>query len=69
MSQVKARGFEALSCGCCLIEDRNNVTARYFEPGTDYIAWDRMDELPHLIDNLTMGQSYALLRSTSSGRC
>jgi glycosyltransferase involved in cell wall biosynthesis len=52
VSQIKARVFEALSCGCCLVEDRNNVTARYFEPGVDYIAWDSIDELPRLINSL-----------------
>ncbi len=52
LSQIKARVFEALSCGCCLVEDSNEVTSRYLSEGNDYIAWNDVRELPALIRDL-----------------
>jgi hypothetical protein len=52
LSQIKARVFEALSCGCCLVEDGNSVTKRYLTEGSDYIAWNQVRELPALIQDL-----------------
>jgi glycosyltransferase involved in cell wall biosynthesis len=59
--QIKGRVFEALSSGCCLIEDRNKVTARYLTEGVDYIAFDRPKDLPDIINELLKDRDKALL--------
>lgn len=58
-SQIKARVFEALSAGCCLVEDSNEITTRYLMPGVDYIAWERLDQLPELINYLLANKDVA----------
>lgn len=47
--QIKARVFEAMASGCCLIEDQNEVTAKFFEPGREYLDWRSADELVDVV--------------------
>jgi Glycosyl transferases group 1 len=42
--QIKGRVFEALGSHCCLVEDANPVTARYFKPG-EVAYWSNLGEL------------------------
>lgn len=44
-SQIKARVIEAASAGCCLLEDDNNITLNYFQPGHDIIYWQNHNDL------------------------
>lgn len=57
--QIKARVFEALSAHCCLVEDRNPVTARYLRDGRDYLAWHELDDLVALLKRLLAHPSEA----------
>lgn len=50
--QLKARVIEAISSGCCLVEDANPVTPRYLEPGEEYIQYSALEELPDLVRSL-----------------
>ena len=59
-SQIKARVFEALSAGCCLVEDENPVTKRYIKPGMDYLTWSNLDNLVEVVQGLLANRSRAL---------
>lgn len=47
--QIKARVFEAIASGCCLVENANPVTPRFFEPGREVIHWNSLDELADIL--------------------
>jgi hypothetical protein len=67
LSQIKARVFEALSCGCCLVADADTVTRRYLTEGGDYVAWNHVRELPPLIRGLLQNPDQAA-RIAANGR-
>lgn len=50
---LKNRVIEAGWAGCCLLERKNPITARYFVPGVDYIEYETFDELVDIIKNLS----------------
>lgn len=66
LHQVKARVFEAMSCHCCLLEDKNPVTPRYFTPGEEYVEWGTPEELRDKIFWLC-GDRTAARRIASAG--
>jgi glycosyltransferase involved in cell wall biosynthesis len=42
---MKGRVMEALACGALLLEMRNDVTAKYFEDGADYVSYADLGDL------------------------
>ncbi|MGE0671167.1 MAG: glycosyltransferase [Parachlamydiales bacterium] len=59
-SQIKGRVFEALSAGCCLVEDENPVTKRYLTSDMDYLSWSNLDNLVEVVQGLLRNRSRAL---------
>lgn len=58
--QLKARVIEAISSGCCLVEDANLLTPRYLEPGEEYIQYSALEELPDLLRALERDKARTL---------
>lgn len=76
--QIKARVFEALSSRCCLLEDMNEITARYLIPGIDYISWRNINEIvPTVVElisdrtkiNNIAAHGYSKFRARYSAHC
>lgn len=42
---LKGRALEALASGCLLLEERNEVTGRFFIEGEHYVAFDGIEDL------------------------
>lgn len=47
--QLKARVIEAISCGCCLVEDHNNITTKYLERDKEFLMCDSIEDLPEFL--------------------
>jgi hypothetical protein len=47
--QVKGRVFESIASQSLLLEKKNDVTSRFFEPGKDYIEFTDEEDLRRLI--------------------
>jgi hypothetical protein len=50
--QLKARVIEAISCGCCLVEDHNEITTKYLERDKEFLMYDKIDDLPEFLKRL-----------------
>lgn len=57
--QVKGRPFEAAAAHCCVVEQRTSTTAWFFEPDTEFAAWNDLDDLVRVVKTLLADKDQA----------
>lgn len=56
----KYRVIESGLAGCVLFEEKNPITAKYFEPGKEYIEYESIDDLEQMIRGEWYKGKYAM---------
>lgn len=57
---IKGRVIEAGLAGCCLLEGECSPTASWFSPGLDYLEYDNLDRVVHLVNEIPDEQLQAM---------